>query len=557
MIKKILRIVVSINHSILYFYKYLIEIQSIKNIMNWSEHGDRWKNSILQLNVIRAIYNSERPYCDPSDERVFGSAFIIDIERGYVGTNAHVVSNAISISGRINKLGKKDISLELIGICAEKDLALCKINHDDIKLLTRGMKKEEILALNMKFGDNMELKETDEVMIIGYPLGQDNIKYTTGIISGFESKNNNDGDIEDAKSRYPIYIQITASINKGNTGGPVLNKKGEVVGIVSYGVSEPLELNDDKVGYAIPTRTFLSIYFDLVKTNVVKMPTLALEWNKSNRELMKSKTDDEKNYGIYVRNIYPDSCVDSLEHGDIIKRLDYEDPFWASKDAFNVCNHDQNNIKSIILCYFDRYGDATVGLKDERGFLKLIERKLSFSEIMDMVPIGSQLNLEICRDKEWYMLQAKHSFKNSNRIVRLFPRIEPIDYEIFAGICCANLDIIHIDTFDKLRYYKENNKENRYGKKVVICQVFPDTSASQTQVLRQGHLIDKLNGTKIESIEDIRKILRNRPAEIRIETTDRSYFMVLTDTVVSEDKKAMKNFNIRNHNYLLESKQIQ
>ena len=85
--------------------------------MDWTKHGDRWKNSVLQLNVTRALYKASRPYANPSDKVVSGTGFIIDIERGYIATNAHVVSNAITISGRAPKLGKRDLSLELIGIC--------------------------------------------------------------------------------------------------------------------------------------------------------------------------------------------------------------------------------------------------------------------------------------------------------------------------------------------------------------------------------------------------------------------------------------------------------
>ena len=524
--------------------------------MDWTTHGDRWKNSVLQLKVTRARYNPSRPYGDPDDKRVSGSAFIIDIERGYVGTNAHVVSNAISISGRIPKLGKRDISLELIGICKEKDLALCKIHHDDIKLITKGIKKENIPSLNMIFGDNMELKETDEVMTIGYPLGQGSIKYTTGIVSGFESKNGDDfGDIEDAKHRSPTYIQITAAINPGNSGGPLLNKKGEVIGINAAGY-----LFAQNVGYAIPSRTFLGIYCDLIKSTVVKMPTLALEWNKSSPELMEMKTGNEKTHGIFVRKVHPDSCVDSLENGDIIKRMDYQDSFWASKEAFSINNHDPDAICNgstiTVLCYFDCYGDSSVCTrkKGDEKLHKLIDRKMSFAEIMDMVPIGADLNLQICRDKEWYMVQAKHTFKKSKRILRFYPRLDPIDYEIFAGLCCSNLDMSHVDTFDNLTLYTKDSN-NRYTRRVVVCQVFPDTTASRTQVLRQGHIIDTLNETKIGTLDDIRKILRTRPDKIQITTKDKSFFMVSTDKVILEDKRAMKNFNIRNHNYLLESEQ--
>lgn len=516
--------------------------------MNWTKHGDRWKNSVLQLKVTRAIYNSTRPYLDPDDTLSFGTAFIIDIERGYIATNAHVVSDAITINGRVPKLGKRDLSIELISICKEKDLALCKIHHDDIKLITRSLNQDKINELNMKFGDNMELKETDEVMTIGYPLGQENIKYTTGIVSGFEAKDDND-DCEDAKIRSPTYIQITAAINPGNSGGPLLNKNGEVIGINAAG-----HLYAQNMGYAIPSRTFLSIYCDLIKSIIVKVPTLALEWNRTNKELMKLKTGDERIYGIYVKKIHPDSCVDTLEQGDIIKRLEYQDSFWASRDAFNIHNHDpdviiNNNNKGNILCYFDRYGDATIGVKDVKNFKQIIERKLSLAEIMDMVPIGAELNLEICRNKEWYMVQAKHVYKASNRIPNSYQRLEPIDYEIFGGLCCANLNMCHVDAYPNLLNYIKSDKK-RYQKRVIICQVFPDTTAYRTQSLKEGDLIDKINDVQINELEDIRKILRNKPENIQIETINKNFFIVLTDSVIAEDKKAMKNFNICHHKYI-------
>lgn len=521
--------------------------------MDWASHGDRWKNSVLQLKIIKAIYNPTRPYADPTDKEISGTGFIIDIDRGYIATNAHVVSNSISIVGRIPKLGKRDLSIELIGICREKDLALCKIHHDDIKLITRGLNKDEIINLNMKFDDNMELKETDEVMTIGYPMGNENINYTTGIVSGFETKNNHDndnntGDMEDSINRSPNYIQITAAINPGNSGGPLLNKKGFVVGINAAGY-----LYAQNIGYAIPSRTFLSIYCELIKGGVVKMPTLALEWNKSNRELMGLKTGDDRTYGIYVRKIHPDSCIDSVEDGDVIKRLDYEDLFWANKQSFSCINSNINsntntNINitgTIINCYFDRYGDASVGMKVEGKFTKLLERKMSFAEIMDMVPIGAKLNVEICRNQEWYLVESKHTYKESNRITKIYPKICPIDYEIFAGLCCANLNMNHVEELDI-------PLPNKYIRRVIICQVFPDTEAFKTQVLYPEDLIIEVNNTLIETLDDIRKILRSRPKDITIKTTNNSFFIVSTNTVIPEDKRAMKNFNVK-HNYLLES----
>ena len=155
----------------------------------------------------------------------------------------------------------------------------------------------------------MDVNNADEVLTIGYPLGQENIKYTTGVVSGFDVIKMKDEELglrEDSISRNSSYIQITAALNGGNSGGPLLNSKGKVIGINAAGY-----LFAQNVGYAIPSRTFLSIYCDLIKSTVVKMPTLALEWNKSSPELMEMKTGNEKTHGIFVRKVHPDSCVDT------------------------------------------------------------------------------------------------------------------------------------------------------------------------------------------------------------------------------------------------------
>lgn len=527
----------------------------------WNTIGDKLKNSILQLHITRAVYDPLKPYSDPTTKDKSGTAFIVDITKGYVVTSAHLVANALVVVARSPRLGRKDISLDLVGICREKDVALCKINPEDISLLTTGV--EDLSIFNMVFGDSIKIKETDEVMTIGYPLGQENIKYTIGIVSGFETRKPSGlAEVEDARGRSPSYIQITAAINPGNSGGPLLNCKGEVIGINAAGY-----LYAQNVGYAIPSRTFLSVYSELIRgagttstNNVIKMPTLGLEWNKTNREIMGVKTGDERMYGIYVRRILPDSCVDTLEPGDIIKRLDYEDCFWnPEKDAFclnyfhtpvSVEGTEKKCSPFIVNCYFDRYGDASLGNKNDKGSIKLTSRRLNLAEIMDMVPIGANLNLEIYRGAG-YIVQAKYQYKPSYRIDRKYQHMEPIAYELFAGLCCANLDLAHIDELDELKHILESDSYNKYRRHVVICQVFPDTIAYKTQVLKQGHIIERINETAIETVDDIRKILSTKPEQIRIETTDKSYYVAKTENFVPEDKKIMKLFNIKNHQYAL------
>jgi S1-C subfamily serine protease len=583
-------------------------------------------NSVLSIRVTKAIYRADRPYLFAGDKETSGSGFIIDIEKGLVVTNAHVVANAISISGRSSVTGRKDLSLELLGICREKDVAICKISSSDIPLITSGLSSEQLSKLNLNFGDSMNINPGDVVISLGYPLDSENIKMTTGVISGIvssaEIQNENSltnlNEVEDSYRRSPCYIQISAAINHGSSGGPLLilkNNEYVVIGITAGGYSKA-----QNVGYAIPSRTFLAIYDELINNLVVKMPTLGLEWCKTNREIMKKQTGSSSTYGIYVRKVYPDSCFDLLKKGDIIRRIDYVDIFWDKKidisyldEALNIALENKKkredeiielrkqiadlisstsstspsstvknnkNISvlnekiyshyremNIVTVFLDRYGMSNkIGkLKnpDEVDETKIefektfIDRKMDLSEIIDMVPIGTEINLNISRDLNWYMLKSKYVFVENDRISHVYPRITPYDYEIFAGICVMNLDEAHFPLFDNLKC------NEKYKKEVIIVQVFPDTSASRTQVLKPGHLIKSIIGYTnnfelipdthcvIHSLEDVRHVLNFKPEQIQITTTDDSTFVISLATIIKEDKNTLSSYKI-NHKYLLE-----
>lgn len=574
-------------------------------------------NSVLSLRVTKAIYFADRPYRFAGDKEISGSAFIIDIEKGLVVTNAHVVANAMSILGRSMKTGRRDLSLELVGICREKDLALCRLLPADISLIISGSSKEEINKLNLKFGDSMNVNIGDSVISLSYPLDSESIKLTTGVISGIvsQSENNNENslnEIEDSYLRSPCYLQISAAVNYGSSGGPVLilsNKDYLVIGITSGGYAKA-----QSVGYAIPSRTFLSIYNELnrenVGTTIVKMPTLGLEWCKTNRELMKKQTGSSATYGIYVRKVYPDTCFDLLQKGDIIRRIDYVDIFWEKDISLstldksleraleNKSKHEEEIIKlrenlkdvkeerdlkkyndqilshyksmDIVTVFLDRFGMSTkIGkLKnpdevDESliEFEKIFtERKMELSEIIDMVPIGTEINLNISRDLNWYMLKSKYIFVENRRIPHIYPRITPYDYEIFAGMCVMNLDVTHFSLFNNLKCHED---EYRYKKQVIIVQIFPDSSTAKTQVLKPGHVIKSIIGYTnnfqlipetnhiISSLDDIRYILSLKPEQIQITTTDDSTFLSSLSTIVKEDKNILNSYKISSK-YILE-----
>ena len=543
--------------------------------MDWKDHIKNLNNNILQLIVTYVKYNIEMPYQDDSYGVAYGTGFIVDIVKGIIVTNASTVANAVTITGRISKLGQRDLNIKILGICREKDLALCRIESEDINYITRDLNKSDITILNMKFGDNMYVDYTDEVIILSYPSMSNHITSVTGIISGTISKNIDDiidGEIEDAIDRLPACIQIIISANLNINSGPVINKKGEVIGIMTPIYNNNSNNNNNNINYAIPARTLLAIYDNLLKEMVVKMPTLSLKWNKTNPNLMKFKTGDSKNYGIYIRNINPDSCLDQLQTGDIIRQLEYHDVFWAGGESFDVTKRTGDNSlflslsKVKIICYFDRYGDfniysESVDNDGKKSYAKISKRIIGFSEVVDMIPIGSTFWMEICRDGEWYKIETTHVHCESNRIAHIYPKFIPYEYEIFAGICCINLDRCHINHFKNLSYIINDDRQ-KFKKQVIIVHVFPSSEAYKVKTLKSGQIIDKINGATVSTINDIREIFNSLKSssqkDIAISTTNKSYFIISFDEAIRDDKLIFSNFSLHkynnnsDHKYILE-----
>jgi S1-C subfamily serine protease len=530
---------------------------------DWLVITDKYRDSVLQLICTRGIYNPFRPQLPPTDRKASGTGFIIDIVNGLVITNAHVVSNAISISGRMMRLGEYDLSLRLISICREKDIALCQLSPSDITII---MKDKSPEVINMIFGDNLLLKETMSVMTIGYPLGQKNVKLTTGIVSGFHANSNNDNDEEDGslltEEESPSYIQITAPINPGNSGGPLLNRKGEVVGVNSAAY-----MFSQNIGYAIGSRTVLGIYDALLsplKDSSIKVPHLvvtpkyAFEYNRASPSLLELACNKNKVEGIYVKHIYPNSCFDTLAEGDIISHVSYNDIYYNNPQAFNVINRSQ--IKgTLAIASLDKYGDVSIDLicnGDGTNISSNVQscRKLSLKELFDIIPIGQKVILSICRQQDCsskdipcglYSISTTFQYIPSKIRDPIYPRITPYKYLIVAGMSFGELTMNHIAMEDTLEDYAKGKK--RYQPVLVINQIFPDTTAFHTRVFKEGSIISEVNGIKVTNIEDLKAALTKSNEYIIIVGKDRDKFAVKKEDAIKEDLAVVQQFDLPNY----------
>ena len=179
--------------------------------------------------------------------QALGSGFVIDRE-GHIVTNDHVVDGATSISVEFADGSTHDA--ELVGTDASTDIAVVKVDAPSSELTP------------LELGDSSAVQVGDEVVAIGSPLGL-NETVTSGIVSALHRTitSPNNFSINDA-------IQTDAAINHGNSGGPLLDLEGQVIGINSQIESD--SGGNDGIGFAVPSNTVKSVVSQLLATGKVE-----------------------------------------------------------------------------------------------------------------------------------------------------------------------------------------------------------------------------------------------------------------------------------------------
>ncbi len=223
-----------------------------------------------------------------------GSGFFID-NHGYVLTNAHVVKGGDEII--VSTTEQKEYRAELVGLDERTDVALLKINKNDTPAA--------------KIGDSDSIEVGNWVLAIGSPFGFD-YTATKGIVSAV-SRSLPDGT-------YVPFIQTDAAVNPGNSGGPLFNLKGEVIGINSQIYSRTGTFNG--LAFAIPINTAMHIAEQLKSKGFVSRGWLGVGIQGIDQDLAASFGLDKPN-GALVTNVVFDSPAHQagLKAGDIIVRF--------------------------------------------------------------------------------------------------------------------------------------------------------------------------------------------------------------------------------------------
>jgi serine protease Do len=225
-----------------------------------------------------------------------GSGFIIDAE-GYIVTNHHVIEGADEITVRLHD--DRTLKAELIGSDQETDLALLKVESS-----------EPLPAAT--WGESSKARIGDWVMAIGNPFGLGGT-VTVGIISA-QQRDINAG-------RYDDFIQTDAAINKGNSGGPMFDLDGRVIG-VNTAIFSPSGLSVG-IGFAIPSQLARNVISQVKKFGEVRRGWLGVRIQTVNEELAEGLQLDQP-HGALVASVTEDgpAAAAGIQQGDVILRFD-------------------------------------------------------------------------------------------------------------------------------------------------------------------------------------------------------------------------------------------
>jgi len=277
-----------------------------------------------------------------------GSGMLISTD-GLILTNNHVVSDADDI--KVKFADKSEYPAKLIGADPETDVALLKVDAE--------FPQDQVA----KLGNSDDIHIGDWAIAVGNPFGLD-WTVTVGVISARGRSNLRIGG-EDGPS-YQDFIQTDASINFGNSGGPLVNIRGEVIGI-----NTAINAEGQGIGFAIPINLASKITAQLLASGEVKRGYLGVVPGELEEVKREALGLDESVKGVFVESIQADTPADKggLEGGDVIVEMDGNKVESVSDFRFRVADHPPDSKLTMVVLRDGKSRELSFTLADRKDYM--------------------------------------------------------------------------------------------------------------------------------------------------------------------------------------------
>lgn len=255
------------------------------------------------VTVVNQLASPPSPFGPVGNPEALGSGVIID-QDGHIVTNSHVVNGGTRFQVIFSD-GRK-VSAELVGRDDVSDVAVLKVSGP--------------VPAVARFGDSSQLQVGQRVVAIGSALGDFRNTVTHGIVSGLDRSL-----VDQGGPSLSGLIQTDAPINHGNSGGPLLDLQGQVIGLNTAVVRSSGLMGDvaEGLGFAIPSNTVKRIAEELIKNGYVVRPYLGVSWSPVSPQIA-SYYGLEVTSGALIRAVQPNTPASAagLRPGDVIVAVD-------------------------------------------------------------------------------------------------------------------------------------------------------------------------------------------------------------------------------------------
>lgn len=458
---------------------------------------DIFHKTIVKVIAHNIVYDWYNPFRSPFDSQSIGTGFFFE-KNGLILTCCHVVDESIKLEITLPQNGKKRYNASIISLYPDYDLAVIKADYDNEHFL------------EIKNSDNT--KQGDNVIAVGYPLGQDKLKMTKGIVSGYQGH----------------LFQTDSAINPGNSGGPLVNENNIVIGVNSEKISSATA---DNIGYSVPIKYFLIIKENTLtinKTpNIIYRPQLLCKF---------SKIDDF--IGQYI-NLQDD------KRGYLIKEIDERSCLYK----FGLRKHDiLHKFDSFEL---DEYGETNVSWSNE---------KFNIDDILYRYKIGDQIEVEYYNKEKGHQVTTVCLEYPDFKLIKKYPNLDTnfIDYEIFMGLVLCDFTINHLERnqmFDTNLSKKNRNKlvlhaeyEKRFDKKLLVCNVLPGSYINSNLEIQVGSFITSIDDVTVNSLQEFKdqiKISLKTKDKIKVSLDDSNILILEKNTLFSQYKILKEKYNLK------------
>lgn len=408
-----------------------------------------------------------RPFTRGRPSSSVGSASIVTVphkednkkESLYLLTAYHVVCDGERIWATFGEVSRRRFETFVVGVCPDIDVALLRVDN------VPDEHRRQLSAL--EWGDSDELRANQQVLAAGFPHGQNSVKMARGIVSGMEQGN----------------VQIDASVNAGNSGGPLLDAAtNRLVGVVTSS-----ERNAQAMNYATPITQVRVRLHRLLNGGMDALPSFNIRTSLATPALLASLGASQD--GSYVRFVHRDTPLyaeGGLRKGDVLLALKTTENGWMRVGVD---------------------GDIQVPWWSSPVTLNTLQRRLR---------IGDRVSIRYWSTEQRKVVERDVVLSKSDAmIVREYDaRYEKPDHEVFGGAVVMQLTVNHMSNrggsdrganwIERFAYLKQHI-ERRTRPMLVVTHVLQSSSlTASTSNLGPGDVITHVNERPVQTLQEYR-----------------------------------------------------